>query len=86
MVGEGDLLAEIETDKATMSLDASDEGYVAKILAPAGTKNIPIGTALCVIVDSEGSIAAFADFKPDAVGFFCLILDSLRTLVLLSLS
>ncbi len=42
-VGEGDLLAEIETDKATMSMDASDEGYVAKILIPAGTKNVPVG-------------------------------------------
>ncbi|KAL7054050.1 hypothetical protein AAHC03_026605 [Spirometra sp. Aus1] len=65
-VGEGDLLAEIETDKATMSLDANDEGYIAKILAPAGTKNIPIGTPLCVIVESQDSVSAFANFKPDA--------------------
>ncbi|BHF83369.1 hypothetical protein SprV_0902651100 [Sparganum proliferum] len=49
-----------------MSLDANDEGYIAKILAPAGTKNIPIGTPLCVIVDSQDSVSAFANFKPDA--------------------
>lgn len=43
-VDEGDLLAEIETDKATMSMDCCSVGYIAKILVPAGTKNIPIGT------------------------------------------
>lgn len=43
-VSEGDLLAEIETDKATMSFDANESGYLAKILAPAGSKDIPVGT------------------------------------------
>lgn len=43
-VGEGDVLAEIETDKATMSMDSGEEGYIAKILIPAGTKNVPIGS------------------------------------------
>lgn len=41
---EGDALAEIETDKSTMVLDTSEEGYLAKILIPEGTKDIPIGT------------------------------------------
>jgi len=65
-VNEGDLLAEIETDKATMSMDASDEGYVAKILHPAGTKNIPIGDPLVIIVESADLVAKFADYKPEA--------------------
>ena len=43
-VSEGDLLAEIETDKATMGLENSEEGYIAKILIQAGTKDVPIGT------------------------------------------
>ena len=41
---EGDLIAEIETDKATMGLEASDEGYLAKILIPEKTKDIPLQT------------------------------------------
>ena len=42
-VSEGDLLAEIETDKATMGFEATEEGYLAKILVPAGSKDIPLG-------------------------------------------
>ena len=41
---EGDLIAEIETDKATMGLEAGDEGYLAKILIPEKTKDIPLQT------------------------------------------
>ena len=44
---EGDLVAEIETDKATMGLEASDEGYLAKIIIPNGTKDIPLKTVSC---------------------------------------
>ena len=40
---EGDLLAEIETDKATMGFETPEEGFLAKILVPAGTKDVPIG-------------------------------------------
>ncbi|KAM7534457.1 hypothetical protein Aperf_G00000105891 [Anoplocephala perfoliata] len=64
-VVEGDLLAEIETDKATMSMDSSNEGYIAKILAPAGTRNLPIGTPLVIIVEDEASVAAFKDYSAD---------------------
>ncbi|CDS36213.1 Biotin lipoyl attachment [Echinococcus multilocularis] len=67
-VGEGDLLAEIETDKATMSMDSSDEGYIAKILVPAGTKNVPIGAPLVIIVEDEASIGAFKDYQPESAG------------------
>jgi len=62
-VAEGDLLAEIETDKATMGFEAgSEEGYVAKIVIPAGTKDIPLGKLLCIIVPNEEDIAAFKNF------------------------
>lgn len=40
----GDSICEIETDKATVSFEVQEEGYLAKILVPAGTKNIPLGT------------------------------------------
>ncbi len=43
---EGDLVAEIETDKATMGLEASDEGYLAKILIPEKTKDIALRTVI----------------------------------------
>lgn len=66
-LNEGDLLAEIETDKATMGFETPEEGYLAKILVPAGTKNVPIGKLVCIIVQDESSIAAFKDFKDDTV-------------------
>jgi pyruvate dehydrogenase E2 component (dihydrolipoamide acetyltransferase) len=40
---EGDLLAEIETDKATMGFETPEEGFLARILVAAGTKDVPIG-------------------------------------------
>lgn len=43
-IEEGDALAEIETDKSTMVLDAPEEAYLAKILIPEGTKDVAIGT------------------------------------------
>lgn len=60
----GDLLAEIETDKATMGFETPEEGYLAKILVPAGTKDVAIGKLVCIIVDSEDKIAAFKDYQP----------------------
>ena len=48
---EGDLIAEIETDKATMGLEAGDEGYLAKILIPEKTRDIPLQTVSnCFVV------------------------------------
>jgi pyruvate dehydrogenase E2 component (dihydrolipoamide acetyltransferase) len=63
-LNEGDLLAEIETDKATMGFETPEEGYLAKIIFPAGTKDVPIGRLLCIIVEKEEDIAAFKDYVP----------------------
>lgn len=60
---EGDLLCEIETDKATMGFETPEEGYLAKIFLPEGTKDIPIGKPLCIIVQEKEDVAAFANFK-----------------------
>ncbi|KER31709.1 hypothetical protein T265_02080 [Opisthorchis viverrini] len=77
-VNEGDLLAEIETDKATMSFDANDSGILAKILVPSGTRDIPVGTVgsivmillpfqpLCIIVPDPDSVAAFKEYVASA--------------------
>lgn len=61
------MLAEIETDKATMGFETPEEGYLAKILVPAGTKNVPIGKLVCIIVQDEANVAAFKDFTDDTV-------------------
>ena len=44
-VKSGDILAEIETDKATMEFEAVDEGKIAKILVPEGTDGVKVGAA-----------------------------------------
>lgn len=62
-LNEGDLLAEIETDKATMAFETPEEGYLAKILVPAGTKGVPLGQPLCVIVEEEDDIEKFKGFS-----------------------
>ena len=58
-VGPGDVIAEIETDKATMEVEAVDEGTVAKIVVPAGTEGVKVN-ALIAILAGEGEDAAGA--------------------------
>nr|BAC27715.1 unnamed protein product [Mus musculus] len=66
-LSEGDLLAEIETDKATIGFEVQEEGYLAKILVPEGTRDVPLGAPLCIIVEKQEDIAAFADYRPTEV-------------------
>ncbi len=56
-VSSGDLLAEIETDKATMEVEAVDEGVVGKLLVAAGTENVLVNTPIAVLLD-EGEDAS----------------------------
>jgi pyruvate dehydrogenase E1 component beta subunit len=55
-VKSGDVIAEIETDKATMEVEAVDEGKVSEILIPEGTENVKVNTPIAVI-DGEGEPA-----------------------------
>ncbi|WP_374140320.1 pyruvate dehydrogenase complex dihydrolipoamide acetyltransferase [Sphingomonas sp.] len=55
-VKSGDLMAEIETDKATMEFEAVDEGIIGKILIAEGTDNVKVGTVIAVLV-SDGEEA-----------------------------
>jgi pyruvate dehydrogenase E2 component (dihydrolipoamide acetyltransferase) len=59
-VAAGDVLAEIETDKATMEFEAVDEGTIAKILVAEGTDEVKVGTVIALIAgeDEEASAAA----------------------------
>lgn len=58
-------MAEIETDKATMGFETPEEGYLAKIVFPGGSKDIPVGKLVCIIVENEADVAAFKDYKDD---------------------
>jgi pyruvate dehydrogenase E2 component (dihydrolipoamide acetyltransferase) len=64
-VAAGDLLAEIETDKATMEFEAVDEGTIAKILVPEGTDEVKVGTVIALIA-GEGEDASVAAPVPAA--------------------
>lgn len=57
LVKIGDLVAEVETDKATMEVEAVDEGRVAQLTVPAGSENVPVGTVIAVLVDADTSVA-----------------------------
>ncbi|RED16504.1 pyruvate dehydrogenase complex dihydrolipoamide acetyltransferase [Parasphingopyxis lamellibrachiae] len=56
-ISSGDIMAEIETDKATMEFEAVDEGVLAKILIPEGTDEVQVGTVIAIIAE-EGEDAA----------------------------
>ncbi|NOJ50275.1 pyruvate dehydrogenase complex dihydrolipoamide acetyltransferase [Bradyrhizobium archetypum] len=60
-VKSGDVIAEIETDKATMEVEAVDEGTIAKILVPEGTQDVPVNDVIAVMAgDGEDVKAASA--------------------------
>jgi len=52
-VSSGDILAEIETDKATMEFEAVDEGTVGKIVVPEGTEGVKVGTVIAVLAGED---------------------------------
>ena len=56
-VKSGDIMAEIETDKATMEFEAVDEGVIAKILVSEGTDNVKVGTVIAILAE-EGEDAS----------------------------
>jgi pyruvate dehydrogenase E1 component beta subunit len=62
-VKSGDVIAEIETDKATMEVEAVDEGTLGKILIPEGTADVAVNTPIAVIL-GDGEDASAADVKP----------------------
>ncbi|MFC7344468.1 pyruvate dehydrogenase complex dihydrolipoamide acetyltransferase [Saccharopolyspora griseoalba] len=62
-VNRGDVVAEIETDKALMELEAFDDGVLEKILVDPGT-TVPIGTPIAVLGDGSGSAAEAASSAP----------------------
>jgi pyruvate dehydrogenase E2 component (dihydrolipoamide acetyltransferase) len=69
-VSSGDLLAEIETDKATMEFEAVDEGVIGKILVPAGTEGVKVNSPIAILLaegeSAEGAARTEAPKAPDA--------------------
>lgn len=71
-VVSGDVIAEIETDKATMEVEAVDEGVIGKLLIAAGTENVKVNTPIAVLLqegesaDSIGTPAPKAEVSSDA--------------------
>ena len=65
-VKAGDVIAEIETDKATMEVEAVDEGVLARILVPGGTENVAVNTPIAVIAEEGEDAAAIEAVVPPA--------------------
>ena len=63
-VKSGDVIAEIETDKATMEVEAVDEGTLGKILVPEGTNDVAVNTPIAMILGEGEDAAALKDGKP----------------------
>ncbi len=66
-VKSGQILAEIETDKATMEFEATDEGVVGKLLVAAGTAGVKVNTPIAVMVEDGETYAAAAPLAAAAV-------------------
>ena len=64
----GDVIAEIETDKATMEVEAVDEGTLGKILVAAGTEGIKVNTPIAVLLQDGESPAEAGKPAPDRNG------------------
>ena len=67
-VSSGDLLAEIETDKATMEFEAVDEGTVGKLIVAEGTEGVRVNTPIAVLLAEGEDASAIDEAEPDADG------------------
>src|SRR3974377_197164 len=59
-VKPGDVIAEIETDKATMEYEAIEEGTLAKIVVPEGTQDVPVNQLIAVLAEEGEAVTAAA--------------------------
>jgi pyruvate dehydrogenase E2 component (dihydrolipoamide acetyltransferase) len=67
-VTTGDIIAEIETDKATMEMEADDDGTLGKILVPEGAEDIPVHQPIAVLLQEGEEASALKDFQPEGTG------------------
>ena len=67
-INPGDVLVEIETDKAQMDFEFQEEGVLAKVLKDSGAKDVAVGNPIAVMVEEEGDVAAFEEFTVEDAG------------------
>jgi pyruvate dehydrogenase E2 component (dihydrolipoamide acetyltransferase) len=67
-VAPGDVIAEIETDKATMEVEAADEGTLGKIVIGDGTEGVPVNTVIGVLLEEGEEQSALEGYRPDGGG------------------
>src|SRR5690242_21654379 len=65
-VKSGDVIAEIETDKATMEVEAVDEGTLARIVVPEGTEHVAVNTPIALLAGEDEDVAAIGKAAPAA--------------------
>ena len=65
-VSSGDIIAEIETDKATMEFEAVDEGVIGKILVAEGTEHVQVNAPIAILIEEGESADAFPSVAPPA--------------------
>nr|AAV32096.1 pyruvate dehydrogenase E2 subunit [Nyctotherus ovalis] len=65
-VTAGDVICDVETDKATVGYEMVEDGVIAKILMPEGSKEVPLGKPVAIMVTEAKDVAAFKDYKPEA--------------------
>lgn len=66
LVKAGEVIAEIETDKATMEVEAVDEGRLAKLLVPEGTEGVPVNALIAVLIEEGEDTSGLAGFIAEA--------------------
>jgi pyruvate dehydrogenase E2 component (dihydrolipoamide acetyltransferase) len=64
----GDIIAEIETDKATMEVEAVEEGRLGKIIVPSGSQNVPVNSLIALILEDGEDAKLLDNYAPSAVG------------------
>ncbi|WP_019219628.1 pyruvate dehydrogenase complex dihydrolipoamide acetyltransferase [Bartonella florencae] len=69
-VSSGDVIAEIETDKATMEVEAVDEGTVAKIVVPAGTQGVKVNSLIVILAEEGEDLAEAAEIAEETPSSF----------------
>ncbi|OTB03854.1 hypothetical protein M426DRAFT_321346 [Hypoxylon sp. CI-4A] len=67
-IAPGDVLVEIETDKAQMDFEFQEDGVIAKILKDAGEKDVPVGNPIAILVEEGTDVSAFESFSLSDAG------------------
>jgi pyruvate dehydrogenase E2 component (dihydrolipoamide acetyltransferase) len=62
-IAAGTVLADIETDKATLAFENQEDGFIAAIVKAEGSKDVPVGETVAIIVEEASDVAAFASYS-----------------------